>query len=84
MRRHFLLGQTTRLSRKHPEQLDERRERTLLTYLGTRVMPFISVLPPHPARFKPPTSGSYCRRGCDWDSHSTEQQAMRKPSQAAN
>lgn len=31
-----------------------------------------------------PTRGSYCGRGCDWDSHSTEHQAMRKPGQAAN
>lgn len=27
---------------------------------------------------------AYSRRGCDWDSHSTEHQAMRKPGQAAN
>lgn len=29
-------------------------------------------------------SGSYSSVGCDWDSHSTEHQAMRKPGQAAN
>lgn len=33
----------------------KKRERTLATYLGTRVITFVSVLPPHPAQSEPPT-----------------------------
>lgn len=58
--------------------------RLVSTYLRARVIPLVPVLPPHPACVRASDGGSYSRRGCDWDSHSTEHQAMRKPSQAAN
>lgn len=59
MPKHFLLGQTARLPHKQPQELGachEKRERTLATYLGARVIPFVSVLPPHPAQSEPPTA----------------------------
>lgn len=59
MLKHFLLGQTARLPHKHSQELEarhEKREGTLATYLGARVIPFVSVLPPHPARSEPPTA----------------------------
>ena len=38
------------------KQTSKKTERTLATYLGARVIPFVSVLPPHPAWSEPPTA----------------------------
>lgn len=61
-----------------------KKVRLVATYLRARVIPLVPVLPPHPAPSEPATVGPTLGEDCDWDSHSTEHQAMRKPGQAAN
>lgn len=61
-----------------------KKVRLVATYLRARVIPLVPVLPPHPDPSEPATVDPTPGEDCDWGSHSTEHQAMRKPGQAAN